>query len=1736
MRIQSSLNRLAAVLSAALLLFGMTGANAQDELITNVAEATWSFDGSDFDTVSNEVETPVEPALAEIITFRPGSSTTGDTITFRQSFCAAGQTTQSVPQVPAASMTSVEQTNIITAGDMLFFEVTAPAANLDPALVDSLEAILTTPGGDQEEITIFETAVNSGLFVGQIGTRRSPPAPVQSDCVLSIEDEQSITIAATPLGGDAILVTTDVDVLADPFGVVFDSETGEPVDGAVVTLIDTATGLPATVFGEDGVTPWPSTVISGSPVTDGAGNVFPMAPGEYWFPLTNLGTYRLDIQPPAPYTAPSVVSPAQLAALPRPGGGSFTILDASFGGEFALTSPIPLEVDIPLDRPSLDLTVTKTASRANAQPGDAVFYTVVATNPDADRVRRDVVVTDTPSPWLRLRPDSIRIDGAEASEAAISIAPDGSNLAITLGDLAGGESRRITYAMTVRSDAPATRAENIAQAVDSIGRSIIASASVKIERETIAGRMTIIGRVTAAPSCDRTYTQIGVPGVRVVMEDGSFAITDVDGRYHFDGVVPGTHVVQAARMTLPEGTEFIDCIRSTRSAGSASSQFVIGQGGSLKVVDFYVKAPQEIYENLQEISDLAQAPQAISSSDFEGLESAPAAPAPTVLQIGATPQEPGILGAPSIPVGQNAQEDAEPNSVDTSVSDLDVDWIAQGDGNDGWLTPAIDANPRAPAIRVAIRHRKGNTVALFVDGEPVSGLSFEGTRGAPTGSYAVSQWRGVPLLRDQTTLTAEIANADGAIVQNLTRTVFFTNTPTKVELVPELSQLIADGRTRPVVAIRVLDRNDKPLREGVSGEFTLNEPYQSAGQLEQQQLNQLTGLGSSQARWVVKGDKGIALIELAPTMVSGSLRLDFRFDDGEVAREQELQAWIEPGDIEWTVIGLGEGTIGARSVADNMERASEFDSDLGDDARVALYLKGRVLGQYLLTLAYDSAKQRDDQRVLGALDPNAYYTVFGDGSSRRFDAASRENLYVRIETSTFYAIYGDFQTGFDQTKLARYNRTATGVKGEARLGNVHVQGFGAEIGTRFRRDEIQGEGITGPYRLSSRAIVPNSEQVVLETRDRFRSELIVSSQTLTRFIDYDIDLLSGTITFKQPILSRDFDLNPQFVVVSYEIDELQGGELNAGLRADWTNKAGTVRVGATAITDRGDDARTNIGAVDLRAQVGKNTEVRAELALSRTEGNTSNGWLVEAQHQGRTLDLLAYARSLDSDFGVGQQNGVERGRRKFGADARVRLNDRFSVLGSVWQDDSLTDTSRRRAALAELGYRGDDTDLRLGLSHFNDRLADGTRNNSTVLEGGVTQRLLDNKLELGATTSIALDDTQSVDLPSRHRLSARYSLTNNVKLVGLYEIAEGDNIDTRTVSGGIEVTPWVGGRVVSSLAKQRIDEAGDRTYAAFGLAQSVQVSPTLTLDATVDGTRTLGATPPLSDIINPLQPVANSGQIGFNNTQFEDFTALTLGAAYRKDRWSATARGEYRLGEFADRMGFTFGAIRQLGEGQVLGTGFTWTKADASGGATTEIFDAALALAYRPDESEFAFLSKIEYRSDAVTNAVAGEESPAGRTALLVDGDAKARRLIASVSTNFSPRGRDEQDNGVETITRRDEYDLFLGLRHNFDRFEGFDIGTTSALVGADARVGIGEHFELGARATVRANLDDNVTSFAFGPMIGVVPTDGVLLTLGYNISGFRDPDFSAARTTDKGIYAAVRLKLDADSFGFLRR
>ena len=1693
---------IAALLFAALL--AMTSVPAAANTITNTAYAHWNQSGAELTTNSNVVSFDVLQEATRIFVLPlPNGS---ETLAINAGNCG-GTPLPSVNIDPkGADLTAPAAISSIVVGQPVVFRLFRLHTGLNPGQIDTIKVTITSASGDEEQLTVTETAADSGVFYGAIPTSAIPPQPKSGDCRLSVSGGDRVTVSYNGATGDGSVIKTDVDVLADPYGLVFDSEDAAPIDGARVSLVDAVTGQPARVFADDGVTTWPSTIITGSVITDGAGRTWQMPEGEYRFPLAPLGMYRIVVVPPDPYTAPSALTPKNFAGLKRPDGGDLVILPASYGESLALSSPAPVRVDIPVDRPPVAVSLSKVASRQVAQPGDAVFYTVTVRNTDTGRAKRGVVLSDTPAASLRLRAGTIRIDGVKAPQDAVTVAPDGRTMTIAIGTIAPGATRTVTYAMTVRPEASAGTALNRITAVDARGLTATASTAIRIERDNLAATMTLIGRITLG-SCDvpntRNAPRPGIGGVRLVLEDGSFAVTDAEGRYHFEGLMPGTHVVEAQAVTLPKGGKFVDCTRSTRSAGSASSRFVIGQGGSLVVANFAATVPAE---TLAAAAAAAEAAKPVAESD-------------------------------------------------RAAAGGDTDWIAKGDGPTEFLFPTADYNPRAPTTRVVIRHRKGQTVALKIDGKPVDKLAFDGAQSAPEG-YAVSIWRGLPLPGEDTRFDAEIRDASGAVVQTLTRTVHFGATPARVELVPERTRLVADGATRPVVAVRVLDRTGRPVHAGISGPITLSAPYESAAALDAMQSRVLSGLDRTPPTWIVKGDDGIALIELAPTMVSGSLDLTFQFTDREVKRQQVLEAWVVPGEAKWTLVGLAEGAVGAKTIADHMQRTGKFDSDLGNNARVAFYAKGRIKGKWLATIAYDSAKQRAEQRLLGGLDPKAYYTVFADGSDRRFDAASVNKLYVRIESTKVRAMFGDFDTGFDHTLLARYQRTITGVKAEARVGKLRGEAYAAKVATTHRRDQIPGGGISGPYRLSSRAIVPNSETVMIEVRDRFRSEIVVSTRTLTRFLDYDIDLLAGTITFKQPVLSRDADLNPQQIVVDYEIDTLNGGAWNAGARTEWRNKSEKVRLGATAISDASAGAgaavtRTNLGAVDAKVFLGTKTEVRAEAAMSHaTGGRTKAAWLIEAERHDARLDVLAYIRSLDANFGVGQVSIGELGRRKIGVDTRYRLTQKWLVSATAWHDTSLVDGSHRSAIQLGTTWNSAGTEMRLGVARYSETLAEGAAagptgakgGSTTLIEAGATKRLFDNKLELSAAGSISIgrSDATSYQAP-RYRLGARYAITPDVRLISDYEIGNGSQGETRTLRGGLEVQPWTGAKFATVIGQQStkglaaigelpqaITEQGKRAFASYGLAQSLPVSKALTLDATIDGNKVIGGKSALATNGGTAVVGASS-----QTTIAEDFTAYTLGATWRSGRWSATARAELRDGEITKRKGVTLGMIRQMGEGSVVGGAVAWSSMRDASGAMSEVGSAAISIAHRPATSAFAFLSKLEFRSDRISGVTAatgiGTGAATDGTALTVDGNARSRRIVASFSGNWAPNGRVDGQ-----MVQRTELGVFVAARHNLDRYQGFDLAGTTVLGGVDARIGIGKRIEVGGSATVRRSLSDGTTSYAIGPQIGIVPADNVMVVIGYNLKGFRDRDFAAARNTTKGVFATMRVKFDSNSLAAL--
>jgi uncharacterized repeat protein (TIGR01451 family) len=1675
-------------LLSALLLAAPAGAAAPGvRTISNIATIAWDAGGRRSELASNRVDIDVAPLPgATLETMRLADPNFPPSLL--RTTCAisapppGGSPTGASPtndEPPALSSYTLVTTHEILAGRPVVLALDRPSANQDAQAIETIRVFVTTNTGDREEVILTETSANSGRFAGILLTTTA--ASVAGDCRLSVRADETLTVALSDQPGGNPVASADILILADPFGIAFDSRDGTPVPQVRVTLVDDATGLPAQVFGDDGISAYPSSVVTGQSVTDAGGNRYDYPPGDYRFPLVRPGRYRLTVEPPEPYGAPSAATPADLAPLRRPDGLPFTIVAGSYGGAIVLAGPGAVRIDIPLDRPITPIILAKTASRAEAEEGDQVQYRLTIRNPD-NAPTGALTITDYIPDQMRYRTGSVRIDGASAPDPTFS---SDRLLTFSLASLAPGAETVLRYVLEVRPGARQGDALNRAQAAGTRNNlSNIADANVRIRREAIADRMTITGRIVDGACTVDPRTRPGIAGVRVMLEDGSYAVSDRDGLYHFEGLTPGTHVVQIDDATLPADRAATDCSRNVRSGGRAFSRFVTGRGGAL------VRA------------------------DFNTVETAPR---PEAVR----------------------REVARPAAAsDAAAAGGERDWLTGLQPGIDWLFPEPGHNPRAPVVRVAIKHAPGQSVRLLADGRPVDPIAFEGARRNEAGTVSVSLWRAIPLENRTTVLTAEIRDENGVLVTTLTRPVTFSNVAVRADLVRAQSRLVADGVTRPVLALRLTDSNGRPVHHGLAGDFEVPAPYYPAVEADAQQARQLAGLERARPVWHVEGDDGIAYVELEPTTASGTVTLRFNFRDGEITREQRVEAWLDPGDRPWTVVGLAEGTVGFNRLDGHIEALAERNDDVVTDGRLALYARGRILGRWLMTLAYDSDRREDDSRFGGVIDPAQYYTIYADRSERRYDAASVRRLYLRLERPQFYALFGDYDTGIDEPELTRYVRSMNGLKAEYRGDHFAATAFASDTPNRHRRDEIQGNGLSGPYALAVRNLLANSERITIETRDRLHSERIVDSRLLTRHIDYDIDYAAGTLRFREPVLSRSSALDPQFIVAEYEVDGVAAREINAGGRVAWRNRSQTLQVAATAIHDNDGATSTNVGGVDVRYRPNASTEIRAEAAVSdasptaagapAARSGTAVAWQVEAEHHDRRFDILAYVRQRESGFGVGQQNASENGTFKVGIDARARLSESLSLTGSAWREDYLGSVASRTAGRALIEYRGRDFSARAGLTVADDHLADGRDASSTIVQLGATKRLFANRLELDAQTEIPISgNNDSVDFPARHRLSARFAVSRSVALIGSYEIADGGAIDARTARIGFDLAPWAGARIALSGNFQDIAEYGPRSFAAYGLSQSLVLSPHWSVDFTVDGNKAIGGIDPAT-VLNPLHPVASGGFVGNGSTLTEDFTAITAGATYRSERWSITGRAEYRAGQSEDRYGLTVAALRQIGEGRALGGAFNWFTARAEGGAETRTANLQISWAHRPSNSAFSLLEKLELRDDRVEGAVAGVPGPLG-TPFTVAGDARSRRVVNSLSVNYSPYDGEEG-----TWFGRTELSLFWGSRYVSDRLDGDDIGGWSNVLGADFRMDVNQWLEIGAAGSLRHGIDGASVAYSGGPSIGIRPFENSWLQAGWNVVGFHDRDFQEDRYTRDGPYVTMRLKFDQLSLAAL--
>lgn len=331
------------------------------------------------------------------------------------------------------------------------------------------------------------------------------------------------------------------------------------------------------------------------------------------------------------------------------------------------------------------------------------------------------------------------------------------------------------------------------------------------------------------------------------------------------------------------------------------------------------------------------------------------------------------------------------------------------------------------------------------------------------------------------------------------------------------------------------------------------------------------------------------------------------------------------------LVALADVTLSKNTASGNLDPlVADRDRDDGflSEGRLAFYLKSKMRGKYVVTAqadTYDRELKRlfsgfldaDARDVFRRLDPEQYYPVYGDDSMTYRDVDTQGKLYVRVDWDQNQALWGNFATGFTGTEYGQYVRSLYGAalswrsRATTPLGDPrsYVKAFGSEAQSALGHSEFLGTG-GSLYYLRHGDLLPGSEQVVLEVRDRTTGRTEVRS-TLTRGVDYEINEIQGRLLLTRALaqitrenvrtLTRDTPLDgyDQVLLVDYEYVPLgfSTDDVSAGVRGkQWFGDH--VAVGGTYVDEnRSGDDYSLIGA-DLTLQAGRGTYLKIEQTRS----------------------------------------------------------------------------------------------------------------------------------------------------------------------------------------------------------------------------------------------------------------------------------------------------------------------------------------------------------------------------------------------------------------------------------------------------------------------------------------------------------------------------------------------------------
>ena len=265
----------------------------------------------------------------------------------------------------------------------------------------------------------------------------------------------------------------------------------------------------------------------------------------------------------------------------------------------------PLSAQACLDTPepvlAATLSIDKTSTSRSVEMGDLITYQLRIRNNGKSPALSPMVIDRLPR-GFRFEPGSVRIANARATQVQMQ---GDRELHITLDRVAaagtaqaagqGASSSDVTITYRLRAGVGSQQGDGINRAhVQCLGRDGASRSQCSNESRW---KVRVTGGIFSDEAClaGQIYVdcngnsvkdreELGIPGVRLYLENGTWIVSDEQGKYSHCGLRPRTHVLKVDARTLPRKSRLVTS--SAQNVGDAHSLFIDAKKGMLHRADF----------------------------------------------------------------------------------------------------------------------------------------------------------------------------------------------------------------------------------------------------------------------------------------------------------------------------------------------------------------------------------------------------------------------------------------------------------------------------------------------------------------------------------------------------------------------------------------------------------------------------------------------------------------------------------------------------------------------------------------------------------------------------------------------------------------------------------------------------------------------------------------------------------------------------------------------------------------------------------------------------------------------------------------------------------------------------------------------------------------------------------------------------------------------------------------------